>query len=80
MRQDDIDCRELVGIAVSKRAAGRDWRQIRDDLLFYLRGRGIHPHLSGQQEDYRFLFPGGSIFFHRATGEYGYDRPGDTLA
>lgn len=72
MRHDTIDCRELVGMAIAKRAAGRNWRQVRDDLLFYLKGRGIMPQIRGDEEEYQLVFPGGQVFFHRATGEYGF--------
>jgi hypothetical protein len=75
LRQDTINCRELVGMAIAKRATGRNWRQVRDDLLFYVRGRGAVPQVYGDDEEYRFVFPGGQIFYHRATGEYGYDGP-----
>jgi hypothetical protein len=75
LQQAGIDCRDLVGMAIAKRAAGRNWRQIRDDLLFYLRGRGIAPQIRGTDEDYELLFSDGTSFYHRASGEYGCEGP-----
>ena len=75
MRDDVVDCRELVGIAVSKRASGRNWRQVRDDLVFYLQGRGAAPRIRGEGADYRFDFPDGQAFYHRADGVYGCEHP-----
>ena len=75
MREDAVDCRELVGIAVAKRASGRNWRQVRDDLVFYLQGRGVTPRFQGEGATYRFIFQNGQIFYHDANGGYGCDLP-----
>ena len=75
MREDAVDCRELVGIAVAKRASGRNWRQVRDDLVFYLQGRGVTPRFQGVGAEFRFIFPTGQIVYHGADGGYGCDLP-----
>ncbi len=75
MQRRFIDCRDLVGIAVAKRAAGRTWREVRDDLIFYVRGLGADPRLVGDGSEYRFIFPNGHVFYHKASGEYGYEVP-----
>lgn len=76
MREEPIDCRELVGIAIAKRATGRNWRHVRDDILFYLKGRGVVPKITGEDADYQLVFSNGQVFYHRSTGEYGFDYPG----
>ena len=77
MRGETIDCRELVGMAKAKRAAGRNWRYVRDDLIYYIRGKGIDPCMTGQGSNYSFVLPNGQIFYHRENGEYGCSVPDD---
>ena len=78
MRGEIIDCRELVGMAKAKRLAGRNWRNIRDDLVFYIRGKGLEPRVTGSGSEYSFVFPNGHVFYHRGDGDYGCNVPEDT--
>ena len=80
MRGEIIDCRELVGMAKAKRLAGRNWRNVRDDLIFYIRGKGLEPKLNGNGSDYSLIFPNGHVFYHRGNGDYGCNIPEDVQA
>ena len=75
MRSETIDCRELVGMAKAKRASGRNWRNVRDDLIFYVRGKGTEPRVNGSGSEYSLVFPNGHVFYHRGNGDYGCNVP-----
>ena len=67
-------------MAKAKRLGGRNWRNVRDDLIFYIRGKGLEPKLNGNGSDYSLIFPNGHVFYHRGNGDYGCNVPEEAQA